>query len=101
LNSRTSSDPPESHTIKPTFFSSPTFFTQSKIIDCIIDIPDDGNVATTINLGDCIGEIPELVYLSTWNEREPLSPFTLRNRVYIVGQITVLYQDIGTKLSHL
>lgn len=70
-------------------------------MDCIIDIPDDGNVATTINLGDCIGEIPELVYLSTWNEREPISPFTLRNRVYIVGQITVLFQDVGTKLSHL
>ena len=70
-------------------------------IDCYIDIPDDGNPVSTINLRDCVGEIPEIFFVSTWNQRVPSVPFVLQQNCYVTGQVTILYQDIGNKLSHL
>lgn len=70
-------------------------------VDCFIDINDDGNVATTINLAKCLGEIPEVVYVTTYNKRNLSSPFALTHSAILHGQVTIVYQDIGTKLSHL
>ena len=70
-------------------------------VDCYLEIPDDGLAVTTVNLSECVGEVPELCYVTTWNQRSPISPFALTHTAYVVGQVSVLYQDIGTKLSHL
>ncbi len=69
--------------------------------DCIIDIPDDGNAATLINLDNCAGELLEVVYLSTWNRKLSTAPNTAYNEVFMVGTLQIIFQDIGEKLSHL
>lgn len=68
---------------------------------CELEIPDDGNPATSIDIQTCIGEIPELYMVTMWNSRAPSSPFALTHACILVGQVTYFYQDIGTKLSHL
>lgn len=70
-------------------------------VDCVVEIPDDGNPNTVINLRQCVGEIPELIFLSVYMRRAALSPFALQHNFYLTGQVMFVYQDIGTKLSHL
>lgn len=77
------------------------YFSKLLKVDALVDIPDDGNPLTTINLSACVGEIPEVFLVTTYSLRTLVNPFPMTNQFYINGQITILYQDCGTKLTHL
>lgn len=70
-------------------------------VDCEIDVPDDGNVSTVIDLNNCVGGIPVVFFVGYWNLRWRTAPFPLYSNYTVSGTIGVVYQDIGTKLSHL
>jgi len=76
-------------------------FNNNVKVDCIVDVPDDGNGATVIDLNACVGELPQLFIVTTWNNRATFAPFALTQCFAVTGTIGIIYQDIGTKLSHL
>lgn len=90
-----------SNNIATTFRMSQTNLTKYVLVDCVVDIPDDGNPATTISLEQCIGEIPEVFFIAYWNLRFASNPFPITANYYVTGTVGIVYQDIGTKLSHL
>jgi len=77
------------------------YFSRHVATHCEVDIPDDGNSASVIDLSTCVGQLPELFYVTAYNNRASTSPFNLTHSSIVTGQITYLYQDIGTILSHL
>jgi len=85
-----------------TLFTAPIVqFSSHNQTSCELDIPDNGNPLTTIDIQTCVGFIPELYLVSMWNSRAPSSPFALTHACILNGQVTYFYQDIGEKLSHL
>lgn len=85
-----------------TLLSAPiTQFSAHVKCSCDLEIPDNGNPLTTIDIQTCVGEIPELFMVTMWNSRAPSNPFALTHACILNGQITYFYQDIGVKLSHL
>jgi len=76
-------------------------FNNNVKVDCLLNIPDDGNPATNISLNTCVGEIPQLFVVTTWSNRSTINPFPLTSCFTVTGTLGIVYQDIGTKLSHL
>jgi len=77
------------------------YFSRHIATHCEVDIPDDGLSASVIPLSTCVGQLPELFYVTCYNNRVTSSPFNLSHSAIVTGQITYLYQDIGTVLTHL
>lgn len=75
-------------------------FDLHKEVECVVEIPDDGNPLTGIPLDECIGELVE-VFMVTCANYKNASTNQLHHQCMVVGEIQIIYQDIGTKLSHL
>lgn len=80
-------------------YAGETSFDIKDEIDAYIQIPDDGNVNTIINLDNCLGEIPTFCVFLADTHTQDVGAFV--SRFNFEGSITIIYEEWGTFLSHL
>lgn len=89
----------DANTMNNATYQAPIVYVDMTIpCDCILEVADD---SVSQLMDSCVGEIPEVHLLTLYNRKRVAASYQPYGEYFLMGTIQYVYQECGTKLSHL